>query len=163
MFTTNPIALNALLSQVEKADIQLPDFQRGWVWDDDRIRDLLASISRGFPVGAIMTLASKSDIRFETRALEGVCLCQKECACWVRSVMPSLFLLDGQQRLTSLYQALVYDGPVRTRDSRGKKIKRWYYIDMLKAMDPNVDREDAVFSVPEKQVSNRRFRSSDQT
>ena len=152
MFTTNPIALNALLSQVEKADIQLPDFQRGWIWDDDRIRDLLASISRGFPVGAIMTLASNSDIRFETRALEGVCLCQKECACWVRSVMPSLFLLDGQQRLTSLYQALVYDGPVRTRDSRGKKIKRWYYIDMRKAMDPNVDREDAVFSVPENRL-----------
>ena len=56
MFKTNPVSLKELLDDAKSGKIQLPDFQRGWVWDDDRIRGLLASISRGFPVGAIMTL-----------------------------------------------------------------------------------------------------------
>ena len=72
MFTTNPIGLNTLLQQVQNGYIQLPDFQRGWVWDDDRICGLLASISRGFPVGAVITLDAGSDIRFMTRLIEGV-------------------------------------------------------------------------------------------
>ena len=139
MFTTHPVALNTLLHQVQAGHIQLPDFQRGWVWDDDRIRGLLASISRGFPVGAIMTLAAGADIRFRTRPIEGV---------RISGVQPAVFLLDGQQRLTSLYQAMLYEGPVDTHDSRRKEIKRWYYVDMLKAMDPDIDREDAIFSVP---------------
>ena len=37
-FTTNPILLKNLLAQVEQGVLQLPDFQRGWVWDDDRIK-----------------------------------------------------------------------------------------------------------------------------
>ena len=140
MFTTNPIGLNTLLQQVQNGYIQLPDFQRGWVWDDDRICGLLASISRGFPVGAVITLDAGSDIRFMTRLIEGVRL---------NGVQPTVFLLDGQQRLTSLYQAMLHDGPVDTRDNRGKRFKRWYYMDMIKAMDSDVDREDTIFSVPE--------------
>ena len=140
MFTTNPVGLNTLLGQVQSGYIQLPDFQRGWVWDNDRICGLLASISKGFPVGAIMTLAAESDIKFMTRPIEGVSL---------NGVKPTLFLLDGQQRLTSLYQAMLHEGPVVTRDNRGKKIRRWYYMDMRGAMDPGIDREDAILSVPE--------------
>ena len=41
MFTTNPIQLSVLLDDVHTGKIQLPDFQRGWVWDDERIKDLL--------------------------------------------------------------------------------------------------------------------------
>ena len=140
MFKVNPVALSGLLDQVQRGQIQLPDFQRGWVWDDDRIRGLLASISRSFPVGAIMTLDAAAGVRFGTRLIEGVQASQVE---------PSVFLLDGQQRLTSLYQAMLHPGPVDTKDNRGKKIKRWYYVDMLKAMDETIDREDAIFSVPE--------------
>ena len=57
LFTTHPIQLSVLLDDVRTGKIQLPDFQRGWVWDDERIKDLLVSISRSFPVGAIMTLS----------------------------------------------------------------------------------------------------------
>ena len=70
MFTTFSLSLKALLNDVQSGKIQLPDFQRGWVWDDDRIRGLLASISRGFPVGAVMTLSSGGDIRFRTRLVD---------------------------------------------------------------------------------------------
>ena len=149
MFKTNPVALKNLLEDVETGKIRLPEFQRGWVWDDYRIRALLASISRGFPVGAIMTLHSGGDINFKTRLVEGV----------DGQVTNNLayFLLDGQQRLTSLYQTLKYPGPVETHDSRGGRIQRWYYIDMLKALDDTVDREEAIVSVPESKRITRDF------
>ena len=141
MFSTNPVLLKSLLNDVESGKIQLPDFQRGWIWDDDRICGLLASISKGFPVGAIMTLAAGSDIRLKSRALEGA---EKNAA-----TIPDSFLLDGQQRLTTLYQSLVYREAVNTSDSRRQKVKRWYYMDMLASLDPNTEREDAIKSVPE--------------
>ena len=49
MFATQPILLKSILTDVSTGKIQLPDFQRGWVWDDERITELLVSISRGFP------------------------------------------------------------------------------------------------------------------
>ena len=62
-FTTNPILLKNLLAQVGQGALQLPDFQRGWVWDDDRIKGLIASISKGFPIGAVMTHAATDTSR----------------------------------------------------------------------------------------------------
>ena len=145
-FTAIPISLKTMLERVRSGSIQLPDFQRGWVWDDDRIKGLLISISRGFPVGAVMTLDAGGDIRFQSRVIEGVDgngIQQAE-----------EFLLDGQQRLTSLFQAMLYGGPVETRDRPGGRrvIKRWYYVDIRKILDPLVDRDDTIFSVPEDRV-----------
>ena len=149
MFQTNPINLGELLRDVQNGKIQLPDFQRGWVWDDDRIRGLLASISRRFPIGALMTLTAGGEINFKTRPVEGV-----ESN---NLASPEYFLLDGQQRLTSLYQSLLHDGPVNTKDSRNRKLQRWYYIDMLKALDGYSDREDAILSVPADRRITRNF------
>ena len=149
MFTTNPVLLKSLLSAVETGKIQLPDFQRGWIWDDDRIRGLLASISKGFPVGAIMTLSAGSDIKFKSRTIEGA---EQNAAS-----TPDSFLLDGQQRLTTLYQSLVHPKAVNTSDSKRQKVKRWYYVDMRASVDPNKDREDTVFSVPESRVVTSNF------
>lgn len=140
MFITKPVLLTELLGEVSSGEIQLPDFQRGWVWDDEHIVSLLASISRGFPVGAIMTLAAGGDIKFMPRPIEGVSVVDKS---------PETFLLDGQQRLTSLYQSLLYPGPVDTVDGRKRRFKRRYYVDMRKAVDPTVDRDDVFISVPE--------------
>ena len=149
MFKTNPVSLKSLLEEVETGKIRLPEFQRGWVWDDYRIRALLASISRGFPIGAVMTLRSGGDVKFKARLVEGVN--EGDTSDF------DLFLLDGQQRLTSLYQALKHQDAVETHDNRGGRIKRWYYIDMLKAMDPTEDRESSVISVPESKRITRDF------
>ena len=146
MFGTGPVLLNSLLNQVENGGIQLPDFQRGWVWDDDRIKGLLTSISRGFPIGAVMTLEAGGEIRLKARPIEGVD---------ENAASPSTFLLDGQQRLTSLYQSLRHPGPVDTHDNRNKRIKRWYYVDMKAATD--ADPEDAVIRVPENRMTTRDF------
>ena len=45
-FQTNRIDLNKLLDDCQRGLLQLPDFQRSWVWDEDRIKSLIASISR---------------------------------------------------------------------------------------------------------------------
>ena len=60
-FKTNPISLSELLKECHQGIIQLPDFQRSWVWDEDRIKSLIASISRAFPVGALMSLDNLTD------------------------------------------------------------------------------------------------------
>lgn len=133
--------LRDLLGEARDGQSQLPDFQRGWIWDDDRVRSLLASISLGFPIGAVMMLETGGhSVRFKRRPLEGAPSSPKRDA--------DRLVLDGQQRLTSLFQSLFLDQPVQTRDQRGKSIKRWYYIDMRLALDPDADREDAVMSLP---------------
>ena len=150
-FKANAFLLKNILDNVANGSIQLPDFQRGWVWDDDRIKDLLVSISRGFPIGAVMTLDAGGDLRFRSRLVEGVDSNGDDQA--------SEYLLDGQQRLTSLYQALRYEGPVETRHRPGGRwvIKRWYYIDMQKVLNPLIDLEDTVVSVPEDRVIRSNF------
>ena len=141
-FTTNPILLKNLLAQVGQGALQLPDFQRGWVWDDDRIKGLIASISKGFPIGAVMTLAANGHVAFSARPIEGA----EETAA---GRTPTDYILDGQQRLTSLYQALLHPGPVATQTVHGRPIKRRYYIDMRAALESDRDREEAIASVAE--------------
>jgi len=53
---TNSIDLTELMKAVDKGTAQLPDFQRGWVWDDNRIKTLILSVLHNFPVGAAMFL-----------------------------------------------------------------------------------------------------------
>ena len=139
------------MSEIEKGEIQLPDFQRGWIWEDARIKDLLVSVSRGFPIGAVMSLDSSGEVEFESKLIEGVA---EE-----GTSEPRQYLLDGQQRLTSLYQALEHEGPVATRDraGSGKTIERWYYIDIQNAMDPSADHDETIVSVPGDKVMRTNF------
>ena len=150
MFETNPVDLKDILDQVESGEMLLPDFQRSWIWDDDRIRGLLASISKGFPVGAVMTLEAGGNMNFKTRPIEGVTV--------QPDLEPEAFLLDGQQRLTALYQSLRFPDPVNTSNAKKQRIRRWYYIDMFMALDPNIDREDeAIQSIPENKKETADF------
>lgn len=70
-FTASSVKLQTLLENAREGRLQLPDFQRSWVWDEERIRGLIASISRGFPVGAVMTLRTGGAVDFKPRPLEG--------------------------------------------------------------------------------------------
>jgi hypothetical protein len=141
-FDSTKTSLQDLLRAVDSGKMQLPDFQRGWVWDDDRIRGLLASLSVSFPIGAVMLLeAGGEDVRFKPRPVEG-----SDDA--LRKIEPETLILDGQQRLTSLYQALMSPVPVATKNAKGKAIERHYYIDMKEAVAAEADREDAVRGVP---------------
>ncbi|MEZ6124777.1 MAG: DUF262 domain-containing protein [Planctomycetaceae bacterium] len=71
-FDSTETRLAELLHDIEAGNIQLPDFQRGWVWDDEHIRSLLVSIARAFPVGAIMLLENGGEAKFKMRPVEGL-------------------------------------------------------------------------------------------
>lgn len=144
-FKTNPVNLKELLEDCHAGRLQLPDFQRSWVWDEDRIRSLIASVSRGFPIGALMSLETGGQVDFKPRTVEGAPQSSQQ-------THPHALLLDGQQRLTSLYQVTLRNQVVQTVTARQKSVRRWFYIDIRKALDPLVDREEAVIGVPEDRV-----------
>jgi hypothetical protein len=144
-FKTNPFALKELLDDCHRGVLQLPDFQRSWVWDEDRIKSLIASISRGFPVGALMSLETGGPVNFKPRPVEGAPTDAKQ-------EPPQFLLLDGQQRMTSLYQVTLRGKVVETVTAKKKKVKRWFYIDIRKALDLSVDREEAIVGVPEDRI-----------
>ena len=145
MFHTNPIDLIELLGDCHRGILQLPDFQRSWVWDEDRIKSLIASVSRSFPVGALMTLEAGGPVSFKPRTVEGA---PPES----RRVPPRSLLLDGQQRMTSLYQVTIRGEVVETVTPKKKKVKRWFYFDIRKALDPTADREEAIVGFPADRV-----------
>ena len=118
-FTTKPVRLEELLRDCERGILKLPDFQRSWVWDEERIRSLIASISLAFPVGALMTLETGGAVKFKARQIQGA---QEDA----EDVEARYLLLDGQQRMTSLYQTCMRHHIVETVTARHKKVKRWY-------------------------------------
>ncbi|QOR40093.1 DUF262 domain-containing protein [Billgrantia diversa] len=141
-FDSTKRSLPELLKDITTGKIQLPDFQRGWVWDDDHVQSLLVSIARSFPVGAVMLMETGGEVRFETRPVEGI---DPDSV----TKDPDQLILDGQQRLTSLTQAVGLDTPVDTRTAKGKAIKRHYYFDIRTALEGEDRLEDAVVAVDE--------------
>lgn len=148
-FDSTKTELSKLLEEVVLGKIQLPDFQRGWVWDDEHIRSLLVSIGRSFPIGAIMLLQTGGDARFQVRPVEGVFLPNGQ--------EPERLILDGQQRLTSLTQVLKLPATVSTRDEKKREIKRYYYFDMNKVLGGSNALEDAVVAVGEDRILRENF------
>lgn len=149
-FDSTKSSLDELLKEIRKGNIQLPDFQRGWVWDDDHVRDLLVSVARSFPIGAVMMLETGGEVHFQTRPVEGV---EKDISAGKE---PEKLILDGQQRLTTLTQALGPKEPVNTRTSKGKKIRRYYYFNIHKALENPLALDEAIVAVDE----NRQVRSN---
>ncbi len=150
-FDSTKTRLADLLKDIVAGKVQLPDFQRGWVWDDEHIRSLLTSIARAFPVGAVMLLESGGETRFKVRPVEGI-----DAAKATPDKVEKL-ILDGQQRLTSLNQVLMLTGPVETRDHKGREIKRHYYIDIEKALEGPELYEEAIFGVDEDRTIRGNF------
>jgi len=138
-FSSNPELLKKLLDGIHEGRTALPEFQRDWRWDENRIIGLLASIAQGFPIGTVMTLQTGGDVRFKIRPIEG--------APSFGNQTPAVLVLDGQQRLTSLYQVLRSGHVVATTDKRKKPIERWFYIDIAAAVDEEADFEEIIVTV----------------
>lgn len=149
-FDSTKLPLQDILADIVKGKIQLPDFQRGWVWDDSHIRSLLVSVAKSFPVGAVMLLETGGETRFQLRGVEGV----------TPSPDPATaeqLILDGQQRLTTLTQVLALKAAVATRTDKGKPIERHYYWNIPTALDPESSLEDALIAVEADRKSRTNF------
>lgn len=149
-FDSTKLSLPTILNDIVSGKIQLPDFQRGWVWDDSHIQSLLVSIGRSFPVGAIMLLETGGETRFQVRPVENVQLSQP---------LPDAakLILDGQQRLTTLTQVLALDGAVKTYTDKGKAIHRYYYIHIPTALEGSEYLENALLAVDESRQVRSNF------
>ena len=133
--------LARLLEEAHDGRIQVPEFQRELILTDEWMTSLLASVSLGYPIGAVMLLeAGTTDMRFKTSSVADPPSPPRE---------PERLLIDGRRRITGLYQALASGRPVQIRHGRDQPVQRWYYIDIAAALDPAVDRDEAIISVPE--------------
>jgi uncharacterized protein with ParB-like and HNH nuclease domain len=122
VFNSDKQPLEILLRRAREGKLQLPDFQRSYVWTEDSVISLLASILRGYPVGALLTLERGGDVNFKPRGLEGTN---------VQGIQPETLLLDGQQRITSLYQTLYSEQPALMDRGRGTYAKRHFFLDIV--------------------------------
>ena len=148
MFDSTKEDLKEILKKVEEGKLQLPDFQRDYVWGDDDVQSLIASIAKGFPVGALLTLETGGEVAFKPRTLAGV---EKV------NPKPEELLLDGQQRMTSLFQAMYCKRPIRTRTQKKVVIERFYYLDIDKAASDAANIEDAIVGVPADRIVRTNF------
>ncbi|MFQ6308972.1 GmrSD restriction endonuclease domain-containing protein [Lysobacter capsici] len=137
-FDSTKLPLKNLLKDIVDGKLQLPDFQRGWVWDDEHVRSLLVSLGRSFPVGAVMLLETGGSVRFQVRPVENVPI--------AGLAAPEKLILDGQQRLTTLTQVLKLAGPVKTTTEKGKPVHRYYYIHIPTALAGPDRLDDAVIA-----------------
>ena len=95
--------LASLLADVERGNIKIPVFQREYIWTDEQIISLLDSIYRGYPVGSLLMWSTREELKHE-RNVGGFVLPETP------EDYPVNYILDGQQRLTTLYGVFNSDG-----------------------------------------------------
>lgn len=122
---TNPRALKDLLAEIHNRSTALPDFQRDFVWEPGATQELIVSIASNYPAGSILRVRDAKRV-FAAREFEG--------APALDGAKHTFLVLDGQQRLTSLYQAFYGVGEHR------------YFLDLGKLRD-GADFEEAIFHV----------------
>ncbi|MER6231428.1 DUF262 domain-containing protein [Streptomyces sp. NPDC001725] len=133
IFEATPKQLSNLVTRIRSGEIALPDFQRDFVWDSSKTEELIRSIISKFPVGTLLFWKQGSEEFFASRNFEGSPpLGEKK---------PVELVLDGQQRLTALYQALTGTGDERFYlkvdefiDAESDRILDFHEVDFEKAI-----------------------------
>lgn len=106
-----------LVGMIERGELRLPEMQRRYVWRSTRVRDLLDSLYRGYPSGAILLWETDEEVSFQDMAV-------KQAA---NPFSSTRLLLDGQQRLTSL--AAVIHGEAVTVRGRKRPIELLFNLE----------------------------------
>lgn len=112
LYSSNSASISLLVSEIAHGTLALPDIQRPFVWKNTKVRDLLDSMFRGFPFGFILTWKSFQQTR--TKAIGE--------ASGAGRPDPHALIIDGQQRLTSLY-AVMTGKPVLDRNFKTRHIR----------------------------------------
>src|SRR5436309_7293289 len=127
-------SVEELVGMIERGELRLPEMQRRYVWRSTRVRDLLDSLYRGYPSGAILLRETDEVVPLQAFAIEQE-----------RNPYPSTrLLLDGQQRLTSL-SSVVRGKPVSVR-GRQRPIEILFNLDhpeeLAVVTEVNEDQDD---------------------
>ena len=105
--------VETLFAWIRSGEIAIPDIQRPFVWKNAKVRDLFDSMLRGFPVGYFLFWAS------------GVGDGYRQVGADDKQQVPRLLIVDGQQRLTSLY-AVITGTPVLRENYKHEHIRIAY-------------------------------------
>ncbi len=105
--------IDRIISRIEEGDIKIPAFQRGFVWNQEQVIDLLDSIYRDYPIGSILLWNSNERLR-STRNVAGYLIPDREPQYLVN------YVLDGQQRVSTIYAIF---GKNKTKDPDNIKYK----------------------------------------
>ncbi|MCS4089301.1 DUF262 domain-containing protein [Rhizobium sp. BK176] len=114
--------LQKILREIHSGSIQLPDLQRPWCWTQDNILNLVETIAEGQNFGVPMLLETGGSTKFGFRPLEGT----DETA--GDNDHPDYYVLDGQQRLTTSYQALLSKAPIRIESTKNGTKARFAHL-----------------------------------
>lgn len=136
-FEFNPRDVRKLASLADEGTLGLPEFQRNFIWRPPAIADLLRTVARNWPAGSFLLLKGPQD--FASKPLRGAPQLVKE---------PTLLILDGQQRITALYQAF------------GDQAPETYYVDM-KALLKMGELEDEHVRYEKKTKFHRKYSSTE--
>ena len=96
---TDSISLMDVVKCIAEGDYRIPRFQRNYVWKIDKVVDLIDSLLKGFPIGSIVLWQTKNELS-EVKSFAGVQIPKRDASKYTS------YIIDGQQRLTSLYFAL---------------------------------------------------------
>ncbi len=110
LYQVHTASVGHLVSEINQGTLALPDIQRPFVWKNAKVRDLLDSMFRGFPFGFFLTWKSPESVASRTVGVNKS-----------NSILPNALVIDGQQRLTSLF-AVITGHPVIDSDFRERKI-----------------------------------------
>src|SRR3954469_2914008 len=105
--------ITTIFEQIDLGSMALPEFQRGYVWNRDQVRGLMHSLYKKYPVGSLMVWTTKTenaDARGDGQLAPGTVK----------------LLLDGQQRITSLY-GLIRGKPPKFFDGNAQAFTGLYF------------------------------------
>lgn len=126
--------VSTILDRIDSGSIALPEFQRGFVWNRNQVRRLMRSLYRGYPVGSLLMWETKTEQALDTGARGDGALAEGVVN----------LLLDGQQRITTLY-GIIRGKPPQFFDGDSSLITGLYF---------NLDTEEFEFYGPVKMRDN---------
>jgi hypothetical protein len=115
--------LKYLLASIHNREMALPDFQRDFVWDPSATEELIESICQNYPAGSLLRIKNSNHSFFAPREIAG--------SPELNGHKPSYLILDGQQRMTSLYQAFYGVGTHRYFIDIGNVLKDYELEDCV--------------------------------
>lgn len=134
-FKTHPWSLEFCMKMLERQRIVLPEFQRSFVWKPSDIDLLLTSLAQSYPAGTLLFLKRDSTTDLAWRPVEGVDRNDR--------TDPDYLVLDGQQRLTSLYHAFYGLGD------------HFFFMDLKRPIEQNDDLESRIYPIRRSDAKRR--------